>query len=309
MLDVMARPPGSRDDQPPPRPAHATEGHSSFTQPIPQMLVEPSAGFGVSALTPPGDADGLPTQPTLARPRLIVLEEMPLGIADAFARLGFLVRAATTGVEVLSMCTEQTPAAVVVGPGDPERRRVLTSALRLRFGGVAVVYVVTAGESARADGVSAVLPWPLPAVGEVMRAIPWHAEAPSAPPSTVPRVVPPSAGMRVRSLEPELSADASETGPVDIRRVAPVPADVDAEGPATLVAVRAALSVGQATESGLGTHSSEVWRDAAPLMWRLDEAARFLDELALRVTGAAEHADAVRAAARWMAAIQHDDER
>jgi hypothetical protein len=301
MLVVMARPPGSRDDQPPVRP----EGHSAFTQRIPQMLVEPT-GFGVSALTPAGDADGLPTQPTLARPRLIVLEEVPLGVADAFARLGYLVRAATTGVEVMSMCTEQMPAAVVVGPGDPERRRVLTSALRLRFAGVAVIYVVAPGETARGDGVSAVLPWPLPSASEVTRAIPWQAE--SAPP-TITRVVPPSAGLRARSVEPELSADGSETGPVDVRHLAPAPVDVDADAPATLLAVRAALSAGQPTESGLATQSGEVWRDAAPLMWRLDEAARFLDELALRVTGAAEHADTVRAAARWMAAIQHDEER
>jgi hypothetical protein len=303
MLLEMPRPPGSRDDPPPQGP----EGHhSSFTQRMPQMLVEPSNSFGVSALVPAGDADGLPTQPTLARPRLIVLEEMPLGIAEAFARMGFLVRTATTGVEVLSMCTQQAPVAVVVGPGDLERRRVLTSALRLRFGGVAVVYVVMAGESARADGASAVLPWPLPAVGEVMRAIPWHADEPLAAPSTITRMVPPSAGMRARSIAPELRADASETGPVDVRHLEP---RADADGPATLVAARAALSAVQATEAGVGGHSSEVWREAAPLMWRLDEAARFLDELALRVTGAAEHADTVRAAARWMAAIQHDPER
>lgn len=302
MLDVMARPPGSRDHQPPVHP----EGASGFTQRMPQMLVEPSSGFEVSALSTAGEGDGLPTQPTMARPRLIVLEETRLGVADAFARLGFLVRAATTGVEVMSMCTEQEPAAVVVGPGDPERRRVLTTALRLRFAGVAVVYVVAAGESARADGVQAVLPWPLPGVSEVMRAIPWQVEA---SPPTITRVVPPSAGLRARSVEPEISADGSETGPVDVRQIAvAAPVAVEMDAPATLLAARAALSVGQPTESGLGSGSGDVWRDAAPLMWRLDEAARFLDELALRVTGAAEHADAVRAAARWMAAIQHDDD-
>jgi hypothetical protein len=307
MLDVMARPPGSRADPPPgDRSASAPHrpGADEYTLRMPQMLVQPSSGFDVSALSPAGDEGG-PTQPTIARPRLIVFEETSLGLADAFARMGFLVRAATTGVEVLSMCNEQPPAAVVVGPGDPERRRVLTSALRLRFGGVGVVYVVPAGESVRGDGVHAVLPWPLPTTAEVMRAIPWHAP-PSAP---VTRVVPPSAGLpfRSRSHTPELSADASETGPVDLLALPPPPPP-DEDAPATLLSVRAALSVAEPTASG-PTSGSDVWRDAAPLLLRLEAAARFLEALAGRDPAAAAHADTVRAAARGLAQQQGDDER
>lgn len=296
----MARSPGSRTD-----PIETPADGSASTRRLPQLFVESSSGFASSAPLPVGEEAG-PTQPTIARPRLIVLEETRSGVADALARLGYLVRAASTGVEVLSMCSEQAPTAVVVGPGDPERRRVLTSALRLRHADVAVVYVVAAGDAVRGEGVQAVLSWPLPSASEVKRAIPWS-PSPSPSPSAVTRVVPPAARLvaRSRSELPELSADASATGPVEALAWSPDP--VDDDGPATLPSVRVELSAGEATESGLEPRS-EVWREAAPLIWRLDEAARFLDELARRVTGAAAHAETVRAAARWMANLQRDDD-
>ncbi len=165
-------------------PPPGDEGSSGRTQRLPRMLVEPSS-LDVSIAVEDGvfavgdDA----TQPTMSRPQLIVMEEKPVGLADALARLGFLVRPAATGVEAMSLVAERLPNAVITGPGDTERRRVLVGALRLRFPGVPVVIVLpvspakkaiddAAADVAKKDGAHAVLPWPLPSAGEVYAAIP-----------------------------------------------------------------------------------------------------------------------------------------
>ncbi|MDP2344472.1 MAG: hypothetical protein Q8O67_26185 [Deltaproteobacteria bacterium] len=151
------------------------EPSSGRTQRLPRMLVEPSSlEVSIAFMDEPNDDA---TQPTLSRPSLIVMEERPVGLADALAKMGFLVRPAQTGVETMSLVAERAPNAVIAGPGDPERRRVLTGALRLRFPHVAVVLVLqkvddAVVDAARREGAHAVLTWPLPAPSEVYAAIP-----------------------------------------------------------------------------------------------------------------------------------------
>lgn len=333
----MTRPTGPRG-LPTPASSEAPEGQ---TQRLPQMLVEPSSGLVRSALAACHDDGVAPTQPTLSRPRLVVMEEHPIGLVDALARLGYLVRLAQTGVEAMSMCAEHVPIAVVVGPGDAERRRALTTGLRLRFGAVVVVYVLPEGDAgARPEGVHAILPWPLPPSAEVMRAIPFNVAPPSSSP-IVTRVVPPTAALRARSdsEQPELSADESEEGsfaplpmppstrpPVQSASLPPETTRSPARARSMSVDELATLQVARAelgaTREGVLTDATMpgaapiieespdnngiagLLRGAAPLLWRLDEAARFLDEVATLRGGATGHADTVRAVARLLARLQ-----
>ena len=76
------------------------------------------------------DGDQSSTLPPPSGPDIVVLEERPMGLALAFSQLGFAVRPAVTGVEAMSLVAARAPNAVVAGPGDPERRRVLTGAAR-----------------------------------------------------------------------------------------------------------------------------------------------------------------------------------
>lgn len=159
--------PGGTGDDPPP-----SEPSSSRTQR--RMLVEPSSLAIEIAVDDSGDAA---TQPTMQRSQLVVMEEKAVGLADALARLGYLIRPATTGVEAMSLVANRAPHAVIAGPGDAERRRVLVGALRLRFPHVPVVLVMPvvdegSREMARRDGVHAVLSWPLPGWADVYAAIP-----------------------------------------------------------------------------------------------------------------------------------------
>jgi len=347
------------NDKNPGSPGGTAEGSSSRTQRMPPGLVEPPSSVDISVLDQAGAGDA--TQPTMSRPRVVVLEERPVGLADALARLGFLVRPAVTGVETMSMCGEHAPLAVVVGPGDAERRRVLTGALRLRFPGIAVVYVLPSPgdaalrDGARGDGVHAVLPWPLPASAQVLAAIPHRTEPQplSGPLPSVTKVIPPTAALPVRSGGvPELSADESATGSVPMRRPAGIarqasPTQAPTSSPplettvpvarpvrkrpllgldelATLQVERVALPVTregaeQAAEEatsptvrpaaqGSGAPLAELaglLRTSVPILWSLDDCARFLDDLAAHhVTGAETHARTVRQVARLLAQMQ-----
>ena len=153
------------------------EPSSGRTQRLPRMLVEPSSLEVSIAVFDDGQQPEDATQPTMSRPQLIVMEERLVGLADALAKLGFLVRPAATGVETMSLVAERAPNAVIAGPGDPERRRVLTGALRLRFPQVPVILVLqkvddAVVDAARREGAHAVLTWPLPQAAEVYAAIP-----------------------------------------------------------------------------------------------------------------------------------------
>ena len=328
------------------------EASSSRTQRMPHMLVEPSSSFDISILDQAGAGEA--TQPTMSRPRVVVLEERQVGLGDALAKMGFLVRPAVTGVETMSMCAEHAPLAVVVGPGDAERRRVLTGALRLRFTGIAVVYVLPAPdaalrEAALADGVHAVLPWPLPVAAQVLAAIPHRTEPQplSGPLPSVTRVIPP-AGLPARSSGvPELSADESATGSVPVRRPAGIerlatraptsspppettipvarpvlkrpvvgldelatlqverlamPGTRDGPDDVTSPSVRPAVVVDHRAPAG---ELAALLRNSVPILWSLDDCARFLDDLAAHhVSGAETHAKTVRQVARLLAQMQ-----
>jgi hypothetical protein len=140
------------------------------------------------------------TAPVVSRPPIVVMEERAAGLAQSFSRFGFVVRPAMTGFEAISMVAERLPAAVVVGPGDPERRRILIGALRLRFPALAVIAVVPVAEmtaelTAAAAGL---IPWPLPAAPEVLRVlervVAGRASSTTRPPASVPPAsVPPAA--------------------------------------------------------------------------------------------------------------------
>ncbi len=152
----------------------ADDPSSARTQRVPGMLVE-AASLDVSIAVDSASLEA--TLPTVARPNLIVLEERSLGLADALARLGFLVRRTQTAVETLSLVADRPPNAVIVGPGDVERRRVLTGALRLRFPTVAIVLVLqkvddAVVDAARYEGAQAVWSWPLPQESEIFAAVP-----------------------------------------------------------------------------------------------------------------------------------------
>jgi hypothetical protein len=191
------------------------------------MLVEPSSALDISVVdggvVNADVVDGNDaTQPSVARPRIIVMEERVVGLADALERMGFMIRPARTGVEAISLCTESVPLAVVVGPGDGERRRILTGALSVRFPQVPVVHVLAAGDATKSIGDGPrVLSWPLPSTAEVMAVIPHRVDvAVHAPLPSITRVVPPTAAMVARSVSdvPELSADQSETGSIPRKR-------------------------------------------------------------------------------------------
>lgn len=109
---------------------------------------------------------------------LVVFEPMPIGLAEALGRLGYSVRAATSGVDAMSLVAERPPSVLVCGPAsDAERRRLLAAALRLRFPTVPIVYVSShagrddAVAGALREGAKALLAWPLPAPDEVDRVL------------------------------------------------------------------------------------------------------------------------------------------
>lgn len=358
---------------PDPRPGDP-ETSSSRTQR--RMLVEGSSDSG-SAEDDGGGADA-ETLPTLSRPQLVVMEEKNLGVADALARMGYLVRQATTGVEAMSLVGQRAPNAVISAPGDPERRRVLVGALRLRFPHVPVVILLpqiddAARDLARKDGVHAVLTWPLPHRVDVYAAIPGSpavttpAQSSSSAPKT--RLVPPTAGMpplpstssSPSSVPMDLSADASaeqsavssmpvplppqflmplaeaqaslapqptqtlSSNGLDLARLAeaagrpkglqkmtelpaePVQSDtlVRIEIPQTSEGEMAPTAPGRPAASleGLDAQSlKDVLSALAPLLWGLDDCARYLDDLHVHHVGGADvHARTVRRAASLLA--------
>ena len=190
------------------------------------------------------DGDQSSTLPPPSGPDIVVLEERPMGLALAFSQLGFAVRPAVTGVEAMSLVAARAPNAVVAGPGDPERRRVLTGALGLRYPHVPVVMVLlkvnrAVVEAVRREGGHAVLGWPLPPAALVYAAIPG---SPRAFAAADPITAPLGTSMPTTLVEP--APDAPETlltravvGPAPLQssleRRALYSADQSAEGSAT----------------------------------------------------------------------------
>ncbi len=304
------------------------EPSSSRTQR--RMLVEPSSALDISVVEQPEVNDA--TQPTLARPRIIVMEERPIGLSDALEQMGFMVRSARTGVEAISMCSDAMPLAVVVGPGDAERRRILTGALSVRFPELLVVHVRADADANRSlsDGVR-VLSWPLPSLSEVMAVIPHRAEAvvANAPLPSITRVVPPTAAIRPRSASdvPELTPATTSPPPEATLTAArpvsmPLPPmelpflDDDTLQVAKVAMPMTSMSDERSTSPGMKPAAdvqdalaprgdiADVLRAVAPFLWGLDDCSRFLDDLAQHhVPGADVHARTIRLVSRLLAQL------
>jgi hypothetical protein len=145
------------------------------------------------------------TQAGIRQPDLVVFDPMGFSLADQLARVGFGLRAAQTGVDVMTLVAARPTGAVVCGPAeDAERRRLLTAALRLRFPSVPVVYVSThagnpaAVQGAKAEGAELVVPLPLPSPDEVRELLGIYVRP------TVPQVLPdPQTGPVVADATPE----------------------------------------------------------------------------------------------------------
>ncbi len=169
-------------------------------------VVEPPAGESSA-----GPSTSSPASSVSRGATLIVMEERAVGLAQALARCGCLVRPAMTGFEAIAMVGERLPFAVVVGPGDPERRKILTGALRLRFPALAIIAVVPLVEltAELAAMTHARLPWPLPPPTEVRRVLDELA-ARGVTPLPMPARVP-----RTRSLggTPTLPASSPTSSP------------------------------------------------------------------------------------------------
>lgn len=137
-------------------------------------------------------------------PDLVVFDPMGFRLAEHMATMGFPVRNAVSGVEVMSMASGQPTGAVVCGPAeDAERRRLLTAALRLRFPEVPVIYVSThannpeAVRGAQAEGAQQVIPIPLPGaadlerlLGDFVKRIDPASRPPKAAPKPAPKATP-----------------------------------------------------------------------------------------------------------------------
>lgn len=160
------------------------------------------------------DVDFPVAQPPLARarertdarnplegPALVVFEPAHIGLALSLEAMGYPVRVAATGVDVMSLVAEHPAGAVVCAPSpDAERRRLLAAALRLRFPQVPVVYVSTHARQKEAvlgairEGARAVLVWPLPPADDVARVLAPYVSRPSQETEVVARFAPPPAG-------------------------------------------------------------------------------------------------------------------
>lgn len=151
------------------------------TEPLPGDFDERSIGVDLARVEAPKTNATLSPEAALASlwpaerrddgaPDLVVFEPSTRGLKERIAALGYRVRVAASGVDVMSLVAARPTAAVLCGPmQDGERRRLLTAALRVRFPQVPVVYVTThAGTSegvhgAIREGAQAVMQWPLPA--------------------------------------------------------------------------------------------------------------------------------------------------
>ncbi len=213
----------------------------AVTQRLSGMAAPASSSFSVSIIadTPDGlsSRDGFPaagpdddfgeaTTPSLARPQIVVMEERPAGLVDALTACGFHVRVATSGLQAISLTTLHQIVAVVVGPGDAERRRVLTVALRQRHRNIAIIHVLirvddAARRAAAIVGASGVLSWPLPSIDDVLAVVPTSASASALASSSF---VEPTGEL------PLLSVDASAVSDDDlatqVRLRAPLASDV-----------------------------------------------------------------------------------
>ncbi len=168
----------------------------------------------------------------LQRPTVVVFEPAPIGLAHALSVLGYSVQKGVTGVDVMGLVASQAPAVVVCAPApDPERRRLLAAALRLRFPGLPVIYVSTHARQEEAvvgavrEGARAVIAWPLPASEDVARVLGPYVQAdgalavdedamvtpprPLTRPRDLRRPPPRGAGTLVEKTAPASSEDAS----------------------------------------------------------------------------------------------------
>jgi hypothetical protein len=131
----------------------------------------------------------------LEEPRLLVFEPAPLGVASAFAQLGYAVKTHATPVDVMDAVARDTPSLVVCAPSpEPERRRMLAAALRIRFPSVPIIYVSRYASQEDAvlgairEGARAVVAWPLPSAADVKRVLaPYLQPAHAPPPPNVPQ--------------------------------------------------------------------------------------------------------------------------
>jgi hypothetical protein len=102
-------------------------------------------------------------------PDVVVFEPWAGGLGVRLQELGCRNRVDKSGVDVMSLVAQRPTALVLCGPSpDPDHRRLVTAALRVRFPSIPVYYVSThagdprAEDGAKQEGAVGIIKWPLP---------------------------------------------------------------------------------------------------------------------------------------------------
>jgi CheY-like chemotaxis protein len=249
------------------------------------------------------------TDPNVGAPDVVLFEPSTVGLAQRLRRMGYGVRFAASGVDVMTHVAEQPTGVVIIGPAhDAERRRLLCAALKMRFPGVPVVYVTRHAGTERGvagalkEGAEAVLSWPLPSdegihavLGAYVRASRQAAaryaavDPPTAPPPVdLPDDAPTGKIPRVDSAPP---TDPGEPG-------------FDASGfdePQETEVLMARNGGPRRREDAEMAEVAELLAAMGPFVWHLEDAARWAGERAALGDGSARpHAQAVDTVARLL---------
>lgn len=260
-----------------------------------------------------------------AAPDFVVFEPATRGLADRISALGYRVRVASSGVDVMTLVAARPTAAVICGPmQDGERRRLLTAALRVRFPQVPVVYVTShAGSSegvhgAIREGAQAVLPWPLPPDDNIHACLGGYARP--APPPPSPRPTPPSpSSQRVpeaielpptqvlppRAPHPEPLSSPPPTVAVDEGYPSSLPTDPERDEWAVAKTELSGPLAAAPSATDTKTEIRALFGAIGPFVWSLNDAACWAEGLARRGdTQALAHAQTLRALGRILEQLQ-----
>ena len=255
--------------------------------PVPSPSLSPEAAL--ASLWPEDRQD-------LGAPDLVVFEPSTHGLSARIASLGYPVRVADSGVEVMSLVSQRPTGAVVCGPmRDGERRRLLTGALRVRFPQVPVIYVTThAGtvegvHGAIREGAQGVLPWPLPPDEKIHACLGGYVRPRSTPPPS--------------RRAPGPADRAAPASRVANERVERAPAS------AISPTAKAAPNPAPPTTTRAPPRSEPLLSALAPFLWSLQDAADWAERRArLGDAEAHIHAQTLRTLRRLLDQLQERDD-
>lgn len=268
--------------------------HDDQAVPATQRLDRPTISAAAAAASDDGSVFAHDAPTALPGASIVVLEGEAAGLVHALERGGFLVRPANSGVQAIELIEQAGPDAVVVGPGEAERRRILVGALRQRFPAVALILLVGDGDSidsVTGANVDAVLPWPLPPADGVKRAFEFVLGAQSRRGATAEASR--GSAAPVTPLASELDAalnddSAAATGPIrrsSRRSSTGLRASVDSDDDIPVVTATLVPEVARAEVEHLP--SAEVAPPTQKLRGRRSRKTAATSDLALSTRGAA----------------------